>query len=65
MVVKNNWGPIRAWREYLGLPQAFVASRLAIPQIEYAAQEASRNLDPSSREKIAAVFGIDPRLLQV
>lgn len=39
-VISNNWNPIRAWREARGMSQAFVAARLSMSQIEYAAREA-------------------------
>ncbi|RXZ38461.1 XRE family transcriptional regulator [Oxalobacteraceae bacterium CAVE-383] len=50
--------PVRAWREYLGLTQMEVASRLDIAQPTYAKQEASNTLRKSSREKIAIALGI-------
>lgn len=50
--------PLRAWREYLGLTQVEVATRLGISQSAYAQQESSENLRKSTRKKIAAALGI-------
>ncbi len=50
--------PLRAWREYLGLTQVEVATRLGISQSAYAQQESSEKLRKSTREKIAAALGI-------
>jgi DNA-binding XRE family transcriptional regulator len=50
--------PVRAWREYLKLTQAEVASRLGISQPSYAKQEASNSLRRKSLEKIAAALQI-------
>lgn len=50
--------PARAWREYLKLTQAEVASRLAISQPSYAKQEGSEKLRPATVAKIAKALGI-------
>nr|WP_081084867.1 helix-turn-helix transcriptional regulator [Burkholderia cepacia] len=50
--------PLRAWREYLGLTQVEVATRLGISQSAYAQQESSEKLRKSTREKTAAALGI-------
>ncbi|WP_176051075.1 helix-turn-helix transcriptional regulator [Burkholderia sp. BCC1644] len=50
--------PLRAWREYFGLTQVEVATRLGISQSAYAQQESSEKLRKSTREKIAAALGI-------
>lgn len=50
--------PVRAWREYLKLTQAEVATRLGISQPSYAKQENSDSLRRSTIEKIAAALGI-------
>ena len=55
--------PVRAWREHLGLTQVEAAARLGIAQPTYAKQEASDSLRKSSREKIAAAFGISAEQL--
>jgi DNA-binding XRE family transcriptional regulator len=55
--------PLRAWREHLGLTQADVAKRLGISQSAYGQQEGSERLRKSTREKIAAAFGIAPEQL--
>ncbi|WP_244130070.1 helix-turn-helix transcriptional regulator [Burkholderia sp. BCC0097] len=57
--------PLRAWREYLGLTQAEVATRLGISQSAYAQQESSEKLRKSTREKIAAALGITDAQLDV
>nr|WP_236872379.1 helix-turn-helix transcriptional regulator [Burkholderia territorii] len=56
---------LRAWREYLGLTQAEVATRLGISQSAYAQQEGSEKLRKSTREKIAAALGITDAQLGV
>jgi hypothetical protein len=65
-VIGDNWNPIRAWREYLGIPQAQVASRLGLSQVEYAAREAVSG-SPAGTElnELAALFGVLPELLVV
>lgn len=55
--------PARAWREYSGLTQAEVASRMSISQPAYAQLEASEKLRPASRRKIAEALGISPEFL--
>ncbi|WP_175672192.1 helix-turn-helix domain-containing protein [Burkholderia ambifaria] len=57
--------PLRAWREYLGLTQAEVATRLGISQSAYAQQESSEKLRKSTREEIAAALGITDAQLDV
>ncbi len=54
-----------AWREYLGLTQAEVATRLGISQSAHAQQESSEKLRKSTREKIAAALGITDTQLDV
>ncbi|NYT57343.1 helix-turn-helix transcriptional regulator [Alcaligenaceae bacterium] len=59
MQVKNNWSLIRAWREYLGITQAEMASRLDIRQPSYAAMEAvDAKPKKITRERIAAALEI-------
>jgi len=65
MMVKNDWTPVRAWREYLGLTQQEVAERLNISQSAYAQQETSDKLRKATREKIAGAFNIAPALLNL
>ncbi|WP_064574771.1 helix-turn-helix domain-containing protein [Cupriavidus gilardii] len=55
--------PARAWREHLGLTQSDVAARIGISQSAYAQQERGERLRKSTREKIAAALGIQPRQL--
>jgi len=55
--------PVRAWREYLQLTQAEVATRLGITQPAYAQQENSLRLRKATREKIAAALGISAHQL--
>jgi DNA-binding XRE family transcriptional regulator len=64
-IIKDGVTSIRAWREYLGLTQAEVASRLGISQPSYAVQESSEKLRKSTREKIAVALGILPEQLNL
>jgi predicted transcriptional regulator len=63
LMVLNDWTPIRAWREYLGLTQSEVAVRLGISQPAYAQQELARRSRKSTRERVAAALGIFPEQL--
>lgn len=45
LVFDNDWTPIRAWREYLTLTQAEVASRIGVSQAAYAQSEQRLNLE--------------------
>lgn len=55
----NDWSTIRAWREYLGVTQVEMASRLHIRQPSYAAMEApGAKTKKATRERIAAALGI-------
>lgn len=65
LMVDNDWTPVRAWREHLGLTQTDMAQRLGVSQSAYAQQESSNKLRKTSREKIAAVLGIDAELLDL
>lgn len=64
LIVVNNWSPIRAWREYLGLTQDQVAGRLGITQPAFAQQEGARRPRKATRERIAAALGIFPAQLE-
>ncbi|MFC5473726.1 helix-turn-helix domain-containing protein [Paraherbaspirillum soli] len=65
LMVDNDWTPLRAWREHLGLTQSDVAQRLGVSQSAYAQQESSNKLRKTSRQKIAAALGIDAALLDL
>ncbi|SFB35822.1 Helix-turn-helix [Collimonas sp. OK607] len=65
LMVDNDWTPVRAWREHLGLTQSGMAERLGVSQSAYAQQEVSGKLRKTSREKIAAALGIDAELLNL
>ncbi len=56
---KNDWSLIRSWREYLGLTQSEMASRLEIRQPSYAAME-TQEAKPkkATRERIANALGV-------
>ena len=54
----DNVTAIRAWREYLGLNQADVASRLGITQGAYSKIELKTTLKQSTRSKLAKAMGI-------
>ena len=58
MTVKQGMTPIQAWREYLGLTQAEVASRLDISQGVFAEIEASEEPQRSVLAWVAAVLGL-------
>lgn len=58
MVFDNDWTPIRAWREHLGLTQEEMAQRLGVSQPTYSSQESSTKTRKGTREKIAAALGI-------
>lgn len=64
-VINKDMTPIRAWREYLGLTQTEVASRLGISQSAYAQQEAREPVRKATREKVAKALGIVPEQLAV
>jgi predicted transcriptional regulator len=49
---------IRAWREYLNLTQAEVASRMGISQSGYAQIEDGERPRKATREKVASAFAI-------
>ena len=51
--------PVRAWREYLGLSQKEVASRMGIIQPSFAKMEATETKNrPATLKKIAGAMGI-------
>lgn len=57
--IENNWSLIRSWREYLGLTQLEMASRLEIRQPSYAAMEAPEaKPKKATRERIANALGV-------
>ncbi|MES2116622.1 MAG: helix-turn-helix transcriptional regulator, partial [Pseudomonadota bacterium] len=57
LMVKNDWTPVRAWREHFGLTQQQMAERMGITQPAYAQQEVGKKPRKASREKIAAALG--------
>ncbi len=57
---------IQSWREHLGLTQTEVAERLGVTQPAYQQMEQkSARPRKTTRRKIAEVFGIDPKLLDL
>ena len=58
LVFDNEWSPIRAWREYLALTQAEVASRIGISQAAYAQSEAAAKPRKSTLQKIAKAMNL-------
>lgn len=59
LMTRNDWSIIRAWREYLGVTQNEMASRLSIRQPSYAAMEATAARPrKATRERIAAALGL-------
>lgn len=65
MIADHGWTPARAWREYLGLTQQEMASRLGITQPAYAQQEAGQRPRRITRERIAAAMGIPLAMLDL
>ncbi|MGS1006985.1 helix-turn-helix domain-containing protein [Achromobacter anxifer] len=59
LMTGNGWSIVRAWREYLGITQVDMATRLGIRQPSYAAMEsADANPRKSTRERLAAALGV-------
>jgi DNA-binding XRE family transcriptional regulator len=58
LVFDNEWSPMRAWREHLGLTQAEVASRMGISQSAYAQTEASALPRKTTLRKVADALGL-------
>ncbi|QQG66329.1 helix-turn-helix domain-containing protein [Desulfobulbus oligotrophicus] len=56
----REWTPMRAWREYLGLTQAEVATRAGITQAAYAQMETVERPRMATLKKIAQALGITP-----
>lgn len=50
--------PVKAWREYLRLTQAEVATGMGISQAAYAQMEAAKRPRKTTLEKIAAALGV-------
>lgn len=57
-VFGNEWTPMRAWREHLGLTQAEVARRAGITQAAYAQMENAEKPRRATLGKIAAALGV-------
>jgi DNA-binding XRE family transcriptional regulator len=57
-VFDREWTPMRAWREYLGLTQEVVASRIGITQAAYAQMENAAKPRPATIKKVAAALGL-------
>lgn len=55
--------PDRAWREHLNLTRDEVAKRMGISQPAFAQQDTATKPRKASREKIAAVLGINANQL--
>jgi DNA-binding XRE family transcriptional regulator len=58
LVFDNEWSPMRAWREFLGLTQAEVATRLGVTQAAYAQTEASSSPRKTTLRKVADALGL-------
>jgi DNA-binding XRE family transcriptional regulator len=54
----NDWTPMRAWREHLGLTQAEVAGRVGVSQSAYAQMENAAKPRPATLKKIAMALGL-------
>jgi len=57
-IIKGDLSPIKAWREYLHLTQAEVASRLDVSQAAFAQMEAVDKPRKKSLKRVAAALGI-------
>lgn len=57
-IFDNDWTPMRAWREHLGLTQADVAKRVGISQAAYAQMENVAKPRPGTLKKIALALGL-------
>lgn len=65
LLVEENMGLLRAWREHLGLTQAEVARRMGISQSGYAQLERRKSeLRYSTRARLASALGIEPEQLR-
>lgn len=59
LMANNGWSILRSWREYLGLTQVQMASRLGIRQPSYATMEApGARTKKVTRERIANALGV-------
>lgn len=59
LMASNGWSILRSWREYLGLTQVEMASRLGIRQPSYATMEApGARTKRITRERIANALGV-------
>lgn len=58
MTIGGQMTLARAWREYLGLTQMQVASRMGISQPALAQMENAKNPRKSTRQKLADALGI-------
>lgn len=56
----NEWSPMRAWREHLGLTQAEVATRAGMTQGAYAQMENAAKPRRASLKKIAMALRLAP-----
>ena len=54
----NEWTPMRAWREHLGLTQAEVARRIGVTQAAYAQMETAAKPRRTTIKKIALALGL-------
>jgi DNA-binding XRE family transcriptional regulator len=63
LVFDREWTTMRAWREYLGLTQAEVASRAGVTQSAYAQMEIADRPRLATIKKIAMAMEITPEQL--
>lgn len=57
-VFDNEWSPMRAWREHLGLTQTDVAARAGVSQSAYAQMESTDKPRMTTLKKVAAALGL-------
>ena len=58
LVFDNNWSPLRAWREHLGLTQSDIAERMGVSQSAYAQMENTEKPRMNTLRKVAAALGV-------
>ena len=66
MMLKNRFSIIRAWREYLGLTQEYVAKAMKVSQSVYVRMESGKvNPRISTLRRIAKAMGVNAAQLDV
>lgn len=63
MVFDDGMSAVKAWREYLRLTQAEVATRMGVSQAAYAQMESAKRPRKATLIKIAAALGLEAEQL--